>query len=241
MKHDGEIIHSARDEFGLLQVVDNRVTRKLYFDSPIEQSCLFINAPMTLNFEYQEIMIELLINAANQPKSNKPKLNSDFRMLMLGMGGGTMAHHLYHALPNLQMTVVELRQIVINAAYDYFQLPDEPEIDVIQEDALTFVAENPHQYDVVMVDIFDANGLPSDLSNADFQQNLWNNLNSTGLLIFNLWNEESPTGDGKPTAETAKVLKYWQQLASHSQAHTKLKLNQYNVRTSSNLILTVQR
>ena len=233
MKYDGSTIHSARDEFGLLSVVDTATTRKLFFDSPIEQSCLFLNAPMTLNFEYQEKMVELLVNAANQTKANKT-----FRVLMLGMGGGTMAHHLYHALPNLQMTVVELRQIVIDAAYAFFQLPDEPEIDVIQGDAIDFVAENHHQYDVVMVDIFDAHGLPSQLSDIEFQKNLWQNLNSTGLLIFNLWNEESPTGDGKPTPETAAVLEYWQQ---HQQDHHQTQLNQYNVRTSSNLILTVQR
>ncbi|MBN2865132.1 MAG: fused MFS/spermidine synthase [Thiotrichales bacterium] len=230
MKLDGEIIHSARDEFGLLQVVDNKVTRKLFFDSPIEQSCIFLNAPMTLNFEYQERIVELVVKAA---ATHKPK--HDFRVLMLGMGGGSMAQHLYHAVPNLQMTVVELRQIVIDAAYQFFQMPNEPEIDVIQDDAIAFMAENEHQYDGIIVDIFDANGLPSNLSNADFQRNLWRNLNSAGLLIFNLWNEESPTGEGKPTLETAEVLDYWQQ------AHSQSRLNQYNVRTSNNLILTIQR
>lgn len=223
-------IYSTRDEFGLIEVVDNRVTRKLYFDSPIEQSCQFLNAPMTLNFEYQEKMIEQVLKLAATRK-NSP----DFRILMLGMGGGTMAHHLYHSLPNLQMTVVELRQIVIDVAYRFFQFPNEPEIDVIQDDALTFMAENEHQYDAILVDIFNADGPSSELSDVDFQRNLWQNLKPSGLLVFNLWNEESPTGDGKPTPETAKVLEYW------LQTHSQNEQNQYNVRTSSNLILTVQR
>lgn len=232
MKYDGTLIHRAWDEFGLIEVVDNAITRKLYFDSAVEQSCLFINAPMTLEFEYQQKITELLLNAANQQTGKQ-----DFRVLMLGMGGGTMAHHLYHALPNLQMTVVELRQIVIDAAYQFFQLPDEPEIDVIQQDAIEFIAENQHHYDAIIVDIFDASGLPSQLSDADFMHNLWQNIHLSGLLIFNLWNEESATGDGKPTAESAEVVHYWQQ---HQQAHAQCTLNQYNVRSSSNLILTVQ-
>lgn len=223
-------IHSARDQFGLIEVVDNRVTRKLYFDSPIEQSCLFLNAPMTLNFEYQEKMIDQLLTLAATRNSNQ-----DFRVLMLGMGGGTMAHHLFHSLPNLQMTVVELRQIVIDAAYRFFQLPNEPEIDVIEDNALTFMAENQHKYDAILIDIFDADGLSCELSRAEFQDDLWQSLNPAGLLIFNLWNEESATGDGKPTPETAKVLEYWRQ------THPQNAQNQYNVRTSSNVILTVQR
>jgi len=233
MQYDGVIIHRAQDDFGWLQVVDTQTTRKLYFDSPIEQSCLFLNAPMTLNFEYQEKMMALLMNAASQRKKNQT-----FRVLMLGMGGGTMAHHLYHALPNLQMTVVELRQIVIDAAYGFFQLPNEPEIDVIQDDAIEFMAHNAYPYDVIMVDLFDAVGLPSHLSNAAFQKNLWRNITSPGLVMFNLWNEESPTGNGPPTADTAKVLDYWCQ---YQQDHPACQLNPYNVRSSNNLILTVQR
>ncbi|MEA3405244.1 MAG: fused MFS/spermidine synthase [Pseudomonadota bacterium] len=233
MNYDGTIIHSARDEFGLVEVVDNKVTRKLYFDSPIEQSCIFLNAPMSLNFEYQEKITEQVLNAAQ-----KRKPNQDLRVLMLGMGGGSMAHQLFHALPNLQMTVVELRQIVIDCAYQFFQLPNEPEVDVIQEDAIQFVAENHHQYDVVIVDIFDAHGLPSQLSDVDFQQNLFQNLNSTGLLIFNLWNEMSDSGSGIPTAETKTVVNYWQQQVEDRQD---IQLNKYNIQSSSNLILTLQR
>ena len=225
MKYDGMTIHSARDEFGLIEVVDNRVTRKLYFDSPIEQSCQFLNAPMTLNFEYQEKMVDQVLQLARTRKNSQ-----DFRVLMLGMGGGTIAHHLYHSLPNLQMTVVELRQIVIDAAYRFFQFPNEPEIDVIQDDALIFMAENQHQYDAIIVDIFDADGPSSELSDAEFMHDLWQNLSPAGLLIFNLWNEESLTGDGKATPETAEVLEYWARM------HSQSVQNQYNVRTSSNLI-----
>jgi len=233
MKHDGTLIHSTRDEFGLIEVVDNHVTRKLYFDSAVEQSCLFLNAPMTLNFEYQEKIIEHVLQHSDQVRSKR-----DFRVLMLGMGGGTMAHHLYQAIPNLQMTVVELRQSVIDIAYDFFQLPNEPEIDAIQADAIEFVDKNNHQYDVILVDIFDATGLPSQLSDAQFQQNLLQNLNPTGLLIFNLWNEMSDHGSGAPTAETKAVVNYWQQ---HLQEHQETQLNQYNIQSSSNLILTIQR
>lgn len=234
MKFDGVIIHSKRDEFGLIQVVQNRVTRKLYFDSPIEQSCLYMNAPMTLNFEYQEKIIER-INAVAQSKNG----NQTFRVLMLGMGGGSMAHHLFHSLPNLQMTVVELRQAVIDCAYQYFQLPNEPEIEVVHDNAIDFIANNQHRYDAIIVDIFDANGLPSDLSDIAFQQNLWHSSESPGLVIFNLWYQwDARQSDGKPlpTAETQQVLDYW---SGFSNQNPDCLLNRYNIKSSQNLILEV--
>ena len=236
MKYDGMTIFSERDEFGLIEVVENRVTRKLYFDSPIEQSCVYMNAPMTLNFEYQEKIIEQVQSFAQAKKGKGPS-----RVLMLGMGGGTMAFHLFHTLPNLQMTVVELRQTVIDCAYRFFQLPDEPEIEAVQADAIEFIAENESLYDAIIVDIFDAEGLPSALSNTDFQKNLWKNLNSPGLVIFNLWYQwDAKQANGKPipTEETQKLLAFWQ---TKSNENTDCILNRYNIQSSQNLILEILR
>lgn len=234
MKYDGEIIHSQRDEYGLIEVVENQVTRKLYFDSPVEQSCFFINAPMTLNFEYQEKIIDCIQrHASKQPK------HSTLRVLMLGVGGGSMAHHLFHNYPNLQMTVVELRQAVIDCAYDYFQLPDEPEVEVLQEDAMTFVAQHQHSFDVIIVDIFDAQGLPSAMSDDQFQEHLWRLTANQGLLIFNLWYQWETTPSKtppKPTEETHKINHYWQTFLNQ---YSQSQFNRYNIQSSQNLVLEI--
>ena len=245
MKYDGMTIFSERDEFGLIEVVENRVTRKLYFDSPIEQSCVYMNAPMTLNFEYQEKIIEQVQHFAQAKKGKRP-----VRVLMLGMGGGTMAFHLFHTLPNLQMTVVELRQTVIDCAYRFFQLPNEPEIEAVQADAIRFMAENvaeenfvenDSRYDSIIVDIFDAAGLPSALSDIEFQKNLWKSLNSPGQVIFNLWYQwDAKQSNGKPipTEQTQNLLAFWETMSNEN---TDCILNRYNIQSSQNLILELLR
>jgi len=234
MKYDGTVIHSVRDEYGLIEVVENRVTRKLYFDSPIEQSCVYMNAPMTLNFEYQEKIIERVQRFV---ESNNSKQSP--RILMLGMGGGTMGFHLFHTIPNIQMTIVELRQAVIDCAYRFFQLPNEPEIESVQEDAIAFIAQNEHLYDMIIVDIFDAEGLPSELSDFAFHQQLWNSLNSPGLVVFNLWNKwnkKQANGKPIPTEETQQVLAFWQTMSNEN---TDCILNRYNIQSSQNLITEI--
>ncbi|BCN94053.1 hypothetical protein THMIRHAM_18380 [Thiomicrorhabdus immobilis] len=234
MKYDGMVIHSTRDEFGLIEVVDNRVTRKLHFDSPIEQSCLYLNAPMTLNFEYQEKIIERVHAFASGKKANQ-----SIRVLMLGLGGGSMATHLFHTQPNLQITVVELRQAVIDCAYRFFQLPNEPEIETVQANAIEFIKENEHDYDVIIVDIFNAEGLPSELSDQQFQENLWQALRSPGLVVFNLWyqwDKKQPNGKPLTTSETQEVVEFWQTIENEN---TDCTLNRYNISSSQNLILEV--
>lgn len=237
MKFDGAIIHSQRDEYGLIQIVENRVTRKLFFDSAVEQSCLYLNAPLQLNFEYQQQIVD---SVSEKLKKHLSK-NQSPRLLMLGMGGGSIASHLFHSQPQLQITVVELRQAVIDCAYQYFHLPDEPEIEVLHDNGITFIAENEFPYDIVIIDIFDAHGLPSELSDSDFQHNLWRNIHSGGSLLFNLWFEWDKTNcQGKPitTQETQKVVNYWQQFADDNSDCT---VKRYNIQSSQNLILEVQK
>ena len=212
MKYGGTVIHKARDEYGIIEVIENRTLRKMHFDSPIEQSCMFRDAPMTLNFEYQQKMVALVNEHSQHLKNPKP-----YRVLMLGMGGGSIAHHLYHSMPNIQMTVVELRQIVIDAAYRFFQLPDVPEVEAVQANAIDYMNElaescrdNPlHQYDCVLVDIFDSQGIPSELCDLDFHYNLMPCINTQGRLIFNLWNRFDHSRMLEHTEETALIKTFW--------------------------------
>jgi len=239
VKYGGTVIHKARDEFGELSVIETRTVRKMHFDSPVEQSCIYRNAPMTLNFEYQQKMVALVNDHYLDLKHPK-----NYRVLMLGMGGGTMAHHLYHSLPNLQMTIVELRQIVIDAAYKYFQLPDVPEIESVQADAIAFIDELAQQcedsvefaYDCIMVDLFDSQGIPSELCNVDFHQNLQPCLKPTGRLIFNLWNRFDQNRIMEPTEETAQIRNYWE-----NQKRFAKKQNAYLMRSTANLIYCLDR
>lgn len=239
MKFNGIIIHSDRDEYGLIQVVENRTLRKLHFDSPIEQSCLYRNAPMTLSFEYQEKMVELVNDHYLDLKHPK-----SYRVLMLGMGGGTMAHHLYHSLPNLQMTIIELRQIVIDAAYQFFQLPDVPEIEAVQANGIDYIAQlaedgdsdNSFQYDCIMVDIFDNKGIPGELCEVDFHQNLKSCLKPKGRLIFNLWNRFEQNRTHEPTEETRLICDFWSQ-----QKKLFRKPQTYLMHSTANLILSLDR
>ncbi|MCF6253459.1 MAG: hypothetical protein L3J38_01780 [Thiomicrorhabdus sp.] len=116
----GELIHQQHDEFGRLDVVETATARSLYFGSEVEQCRFIFDASMRLPLEYQQVM-EAQILAHHQ--QNRPVQ----RILMLGMGGGSIARQLNMLLPNASIHIVELRQAVIDIAYDYFELPNVPE------------------------------------------------------------------------------------------------------------------
>ena len=74
------------------------------------------------------------------------------RALLLGLGGGTVAHLLARRCPEAQITGIEREAEVLAVARAQFGLDDLPQLTVIEADAFTWVAEQSettlrHEYD----------------------------------------------------------------------------------------------
>lgn len=235
-KYGGTVVHCERDALGLIEVVDTQHMRGLFFGPGAEQSRLYFNAPMTLALEYQEVIEQLVLNFCDRyPVS---------RMLMLGLGGGTLVTHLNRLLPNVKMDVVELRQAVIDLAYRYFYLPDVAEVTPICGDAREFMAQanacDSVRCDVLIIDLFDDQGLPDAFAQFEFQQHCLNHINTPGLVIFNLWNSLDP----QIKAQTEQLINAWQRLqAEYLNAHPRARftVERYQIHSSENIILCIQR
>ena len=227
MKYDGVVIFRQDDEFGPVEVVQNRSSRKLYFGSPIEQSCQFLNAPMQLGFEYHEKMLSVY-----QDFLDRTPVSKNAQALILGLGGGSLTTHLNLHHPKLPITTVELRAPVIAAAYQFFHLPQVPELQVVQADALDFVKQTEPQFQVVFVDLYNEFGMPSEFYSSEFQTDLQQILpqKQPGLVIFNLWNDDQPACND--------FIAAWQQMAKEN---PRLSVKSYQIQSSENIILAIQQ
>jgi len=178
-RYSGEIIHTERDEFGLIQVIDSPICRSLHFDTEVKQSRYFFQAPLNLAFEYQQVIEQQLwIQHLKTPIKN---------LLMLGVGGGSLASKLFISHPKLQMTLVDLRPTVIDIAHDFFYLPIHSRIQTHAMDAAEFINTNTAQFDVIVVDVFDEDGMPEPFSQPPFLNALINQLEPGNAILFNLW------------------------------------------------------
>ncbi len=77
------------------------------------------------------------------------------KVLLLGLGAGTVPHIINNVNPNIEMTVVEYDPVVIQVCKDYFRLNDLTNTHVINADAFEFVKQIPDTlYDAVLIDLF---------------------------------------------------------------------------------------
>jgi spermidine synthase len=153
----------------------------LSFDEVSVQSRMRLDDPTALDLDYSRVMMAFLL-LQPQPAS----------ILMIGLGGGSLAKYCHRHLPQARITVVEINPEVM-AARDTFQVPADGELfSVVQGDGAAFLATTPRDsYDVILVDGFGPEGeQPEDLCSLAFYKSCRAALRSSGVLMVNLQDKE---------------------------------------------------
>lgn len=121
-------------------------------------------------------------------------------ILMVGLGGGSMARFCYRHFPQARITVLEVRADVIALREQFLVPPDDARFKVIEADACDYIARlaarrarGAHEddmeaaVDVLVVDGFDAAGLPPALVASRFYAHCRSVLRDGGVLVANIF------------------------------------------------------
>lgn len=159
-------------------VVDNTKVRCLHFDLDCVQSAMSLHDPYELALEYtRRMMAFLLFNP-------RPK-----RILMLGLGGGSLAKFCYRRLRSTAVTAVELSPDVIALRQHFFIPADDDRFRVLHDDAASYVASRGHKKDVILADACDRSGIAPQLNALDFYRSARRRLSRRGVFVANLCSE----------------------------------------------------
>lgn len=108
-------------------------------------------------------------------------------IVMVGLGGGSLAKFCHRYLPQSRITVLELSAEVIALRDQFAVPPDSERFRVIHADAARHMAQLAGSADVLLVDGFDASGLPPALGSARFYAHCRRALRPDGLLVANMF------------------------------------------------------
>lgn len=155
-------------------------TKALHFSMGEMQSRMCITDPHALDLSYTRTMMGFL---AFKPEPRQ--------VAMVGLGGGSLAKFCYRHLPRTHIQVVEINPHVI-ALRDAFHVPpDDPRFKVLLADGADFVRQADACLEVLMVDGFDYDGQPAQLSSQRFYDDCQAALQPDGLLIVNLHSDHA--------------------------------------------------
>lgn len=166
-----------------IDISEEAGVRYLHFGSSWVQGAMRIARPWSLELSYtREMMAGLLM----RPSARWPR-----KVLLIGLGAGSLAKFLYRYFPDCRISVVEINPQVEFIARQYFKLPDDPlRLAIRIGCGADYVQTAQGHFDLILTDGFDADGHSGPLESESFFQNCRARLTPDGLLGVNLLREK---------------------------------------------------
>jgi spermidine synthase len=164
-----------------VEVSEQGGIRSLHLGSDTVQSSMKLEDPYELVLSYTRAMMAFLLF---RPRPE--------HILMIGLGGGSLAKFVYKHFPDARTTVIESEPKVIAIARQYFHVPPDDERFVVEAaEGGAWVAVRPNCCDVLMVDGYDSSEQVPELCSADFYASAHAALSHEGVLVVNLWSSDT--------------------------------------------------
>jgi len=160
-------------------VIDDGKSRFLYFNVRLMQSEMSLKAPHDLAIRYTQKMMAFLLF---QPR---PK-----RIVLIGLGGGSLIKFCHRRMPGTQLTAVELDPNVIAFRNAFMVPPDDERLQILEADGAEYLENTDKGIDALLVDAFDKTGFAPSLANREFFDNAYAKLSGNGVLVINLAGEK---------------------------------------------------
>ncbi|WP_307723566.1 fused MFS/spermidine synthase [Massilia sp. Mn16-1_5] len=148
----------------------------------------------TLEFQPGDIQSEMLLSQPDALVLDYARAMMCFALfvpdprhiVMVGLGGGSLAKFCYRHFPHTRITVLEISAEVIALREAFCVPPDDTRLRIIHTDAADYLRDAPASCDVILVDGFDAAGMPPVLGSAAFYADCRRALREGGVLAANL-------------------------------------------------------
>lgn len=189
-------LHSEKSMYRNIVVTEKRGERCMIFGrlsrNPTRQSCFDIRDPERLVFSYSKLVLAGFTQIPQSPK----------RILIIGLGGGTLPMTLERMYPDAEIDTAEIDPAVIQVARDWFLYKESDKQKVYTIDGRVFVKRQllrKIKYDVVILDAFNGDYIPEHMMTEEYFKEIRGVLEPDGLLIANtfstnkLYHHESVT------------------------------------------------
>jgi len=179
-----QLIHSEKSLYRQVLVYEDGTNRCLCFThlcSLGRQSCIDLKLPDHLVFEYTQMMLGALY------------LNPDpQKVLVIGLGGGTLPLTLERILPKADIDAVEVDPAVVRVAQRYFGFRADARLHVVEQDGRAYVRQALRagkHYDLIMLDAYDNQYIPEHLLTREFLSEVRTLLQPSGVVAANTFSQ----------------------------------------------------
>ncbi|HBX35923.1 MAG TPA: spermidine synthase [Pseudohongiella sp.] len=175
-----QVIHEERSQYRNVLVTEFNGQRCMLFNihrGDMNQTCIDLRNPRRLVFNYTKMSFAgLLINP--EPE----------RILVAGLGGGTIPMVMRELYPEAEIDVLEVDQAVVNVAREFFGYREDEKHEVHVVDARVFIKRaglRGDKYDYIVLDAFSGEYIPEHLLTREFLEEVKAILTDDGVVVAN--------------------------------------------------------
>lgn len=174
----GTVLHEQSSPFGPIVVTDEGDgLRALRFGRDgVRQSLVKPGDPEHLGLAYTPVAL------AGLALCNEPR-----RMLVIGLGGGTLPAFLRRHYPAAEIDAVDINPEVVAVAKDWFGFSEDARMRIHVADGRNFIEAVRQPYDAIFLDAFGAEAVPMHLTTREFLGAVRRALRPDGVVIGNIW------------------------------------------------------
>ncbi len=171
-------LHETRSRYNSIYVTENEAgLRILRFEQGGDrQSVTKPGDPDHLELPYTRV-IPVAMAVVDKPE----------RVLIVGLGGGTIPTFLRKRLPELTIDVVDIDPEVIAVAKSHFEFREDAKMRAYVDDGRHFIEQRDGLYDIIFLDAFGTENIPYSLATREFLVSVKRALTSRGVVIGNVW------------------------------------------------------
>jgi spermidine synthase len=176
-----KILYQKQSPYNTVVVTeDDKGMRTLLFGKEgVRQSVVKIGDPDHLELPYAKAMVSGLA-LFPEPK----------RVLVVGLGGGTIPSFLHKHYPLTRIDAVDIDPVVVEVAKQFFGFSEDATLKAYVQDGRQFIEERVNAYDVIFLDAFGSENIPYHLATREFLEAVRRSITAQGIVLADVWSRD---------------------------------------------------
>jgi spermidine synthase len=173
-----KIIFQKQSPYNRVVVTEDEqgIRTLLFGNEGVRQSVVKVGDPDHLELPYAKTMV------AGLALCSEPR-----RVLVVGLGGGTIPSFLHKHYPQTQIDAVDIDPVVVEVARQFFGFAEDAQLKAYVQDGRQFIEERPNTYDIIFLDAFGSESIPFHLATREFLEAVRRSITAQGVVLADIW------------------------------------------------------
>jgi spermidine synthase len=172
-----DVIDEKESPYQTIFISEANGIRRMHVGSLLDRSsAMDLKDPYRHVYEYTAMMM-LVSGYVDAPK----------KILVVGLGGGTVTRTLRMIYPDAEITNVEFDPEIVALARQYFGFVEDPKMKLGVEDARRWLRSTTEQFDMILLDAYHGGYIPFHLTTREFLEIVRERLSQGGVVCSNTW------------------------------------------------------